>query len=92
MNESVKKKIAIRLSQKKIAIQMKTKQQNISRWLNTRIPAERVIPLCELLSWEVTPYELRPDLHPNPTSGIPEEVLSNRLNIPQHHDSNESAD
>lgn len=71
MNEMTKKKIAAQLSQQEIAIHMGTKQQNVSRWLNGRIPAERVIPLCELLNWQVIPHELRPDLHPTPTSGIP---------------------
>ncbi|MFU2318965.1 transcriptional regulator [Rahnella sp. PCH160] len=75
MNKNVKKKIANRLSQKEIASQMKTKQQNVSRWLNGRIPAERVIPFCTLLNWEITPFELRPDLHPTPLSGIPEGVI-----------------
>jgi hypothetical protein len=44
-------------------------------WLNTRVPADRVIPLCQLMGWEVTPHELRPDLHPTPISGIPEGVI-----------------
>jgi len=72
MNELTKKKIAAQLSQQEIAIHMGTKQQNVSRWINGRIPAERVIPLCKLLSWKVIPHELRPDLHPTPTSGIPD--------------------
>lgn len=74
MNEMIKKKIAAQLSQQEIATHMGTKQQNVSRWLNDRIPAERVIPLCELLNWRVIPHELRPDLHPTPTSGIPDSI------------------
>lgn len=75
MNERTKKKIAICLSQKEIASRLETKQQNVSRWLNGRVPAERVIPLCELLRWEITPHEIRPDLHPTPASGIPHGVI-----------------
>lgn len=74
MHENLKKKIAIHLSQKEIAAHMDTNQQNVSRWLNSRVPAERVIPLCELLGWEVTPHDIRPDLHPTPVSGIPDGV------------------
>lgn len=83
MYEGLKKKIAARLSQKEIAAYMNTNQQNISRWLNSRIPAERVIPLCDLLRWEITPHELRPDLHPTPGSGIPEGVI-----LPLKHEGN----
>lgn len=71
MNQIAKNKISTKFSQKMIANLMGTKQQNISRWLNGRIPAERIIPLCELMDWSVTPHELRPDLHPNPTDGLP---------------------
>ena len=74
MNETVKKKISSHLSQLEIATKLDTKQQNVSRWLNNRIPAERVIPFCDLLGWEVTPHELRPDLYPKPTDGLPTEI------------------
>ena len=33
--------------------------------------SQSVIKLCEFGGWTVTPHELRPDLHPTPTSGIP---------------------
>jgi DNA-binding transcriptional regulator YdaS (Cro superfamily) len=71
MNENTKKKIANIFTQEEIAALMGTKQQNISRWFNGRVPAERVIPICELLGWEVTPHELRPDIHPTLGSGLP---------------------
>ena len=74
MNETVKKKISSHLSQLEIATKLDTKQQNVSRWLSNRIPAERVIPFCDLLNWEVTPHELRPDLYPKPTDGLPTEI------------------
>lgn len=34
-------------------------------------PAERVLAVCELINWQVTPYQLRPDLYPNPTDALP---------------------
>lgn len=36
-----------------------------------KIPAERVIPICEALNWRVTPHILRSDLYPNGLDGIP---------------------
>ncbi|VTM86732.1 Uncharacterized protein conserved in bacteria, prophage-related [Raoultella ornithinolytica] len=75
MSAYVKKKIAEKFSQSELALLLETTQQNISRWLNAKMPAERVIPICKLMGWEVTPHELRPDLHPTPISGIPEGVI-----------------
>ncbi|MEH4987361.1 YdaS family helix-turn-helix protein [Enterobacter asburiae] len=74
MNEKVKKKIALHSSQKEIATHFETSQQTISRWINGSFPAEQVIPMCEFLNWKVLPHELRQDLHPTPTSGIPDGV------------------
>ncbi|EFI6576895.1 helix-turn-helix domain-containing protein, partial [Escherichia coli] len=36
------------------------------------VPSERVLQLCELGNWSVTPHELRPDIYPNPNDGLPE--------------------
>ena len=35
------------------------------------LSAERVIPLSKATSWVVTPHDLRPDIYPNPTDGLP---------------------
>ncbi|EFC0456606.1 helix-turn-helix domain-containing protein, partial [Escherichia coli] len=37
-----------------------------------QVPSERVLQLCELGNWSVTPHELRPDIYPNPNDGLPE--------------------
>lgn len=45
--------------------------QSVANWIiNDRVPSQRVIALCEMGGWVVTPHELRPDLHPNPTDGL----------------------
>lgn len=75
MKEELKNKITDQFSQVEIGRRLGCMQQTVSQWLNTRVPAERVIPLCELLNWEVTPHDIRPDLHPSPISGIPEGVI-----------------
>ncbi|MFS1538212.1 MAG: transcriptional regulator [Candidatus Phlomobacter fragariae] len=44
----------------------------ISNWKkrrNGRVPVDRVLAIYELTG--ITPHELRPDLYPNPTDGIP---------------------
>ncbi|WP_183074157.1 transcriptional regulator [Salmonella enterica] len=49
--------------------------QSVANWIiRNKVPSERVIPLCEFGGWYVTPHELRPDLHPTPTSGIPDNI------------------
>lgn len=51
--------------------------QSVANWiLRNRVPSERVIRLCQLGGWAVTPHELRPDLHPTPTSGIPDNTAT----------------
>ncbi len=72
MNEYLKMKIRSEFSQAELGRSMGLAQQVISRWMNGhQIPANRVLKLCELMGWGVVPHELRPDLYPNPTDGIP---------------------
>ena len=53
----------------------KVSQAHIWKWLNASQvevpPAEYVIPIAQHLGWQITPHELRPDLHPNPTDALP---------------------
>lgn len=49
------------------------KPSSLSRWIHRyqgRVPSGRIIQVYQLTG--VTPHELRPDLHPTPTSGIPD--------------------
>lgn len=77
MGCDLKNKVHSKFSQAELGRRIGLPQQVISRWVNgqQQVPAERIIPLCSLLDWEVTPHEIRPDLHPTPTSGIPEGVI-----------------
>jgi len=43
----------------------------VSLWRSNGIPAERVLQVFEATG--VTPHELRPDLYPNPTDGLPKQ-------------------
>jgi DNA-binding transcriptional regulator YdaS (Cro superfamily) len=53
----------------------KVGQVHVWGWLNhvkmEVPPAEAVIPIAEITTWQVTPHELRPDLYPNPTDAMP---------------------
>jgi DNA-binding transcriptional regulator YdaS (Cro superfamily) len=50
------------------------KPMSVSRW-KTRykgvVPADRVLQIYQATG--VTPHELRPDLYPNPTDGLPQD-------------------
>ncbi|HDC4776880.1 MULTISPECIES: transcriptional regulator [Enterobacter] len=43
----------------------------VSLWRRHGLPAERVLQVFEATG--VTPHELRPDLYPNPTDGLPKQ-------------------
>lgn len=46
--------------------------QSVFNWIkNNQVPAERVILLCQFGHWVVTPNQLRPDLYPNESDGLP---------------------
>ncbi|RTP94498.1 Rha family transcriptional regulator [Enterobacter sp. WCHEn045836] len=58
----------------KLAFLLGIKPMSVSRWKNRYqgvVPAERVLPIFKITG--VTPHELRPDLYPNPTDGLPKE-------------------
>ncbi|MBF0035893.1 helix-turn-helix domain-containing protein [Citrobacter freundii] len=60
-------------NQGKLASMLGISTQSVNRWkkkYNGAIPPERVLPV--FFATGVTPHELRPDLHPTPTSGIPD--------------------
>ncbi|EHO5627740.1 helix-turn-helix domain-containing protein [Salmonella enterica] len=55
----------------RLALAIGIKPSSLSRWVvryQGRVPAERVQQIFQLTG--VTPHELRPDLHPNPTDGL----------------------
>ena len=75
MKKEIKDLVARRFTQAEIGQRLNVSQQTVFKWLKKQVPSGRVIPLCQLMGWEVTPHELRPDLHPTPISGIPEGVI-----------------
>jgi hypothetical protein len=55
----------------------KLTQAHIWKWINSTalgIPGEYVISACHVVNWQVTPHQLRPDLYPHPSDGLPEHM------------------
>ncbi|MCR9028374.1 helix-turn-helix domain-containing protein [Citrobacter amalonaticus] len=66
-------------NQRRLATLIGTWPQTVNRWVNRYqgiVPAEWVGKIYTATG--VTPHELRPDLHPTPTSGIPDNTTVNQ--------------
>lgn len=51
------------------------RQSAISNWIQRgQVPADKAIPVARAVEFQVTPHELRPDLYPHPTDGLPEDL------------------
>ena len=62
-------------SANKLATAIGVSGMAISQWkkkCNGMVPASRVLPVFKATG--ATPHELRPDLYPNPTDGLPVET------------------
>ena len=46
--------------------------QTVSVWFRTQVASTEVLNACRALDWKVTPHEIRPDLYPHPTDGLPQ--------------------
>ncbi|WP_372673301.1 MULTISPECIES: transcriptional regulator [Enterobacter] len=58
----------------KLAALLSTSNMNVSHWRNRnkgRVPQNGVLSIYYATG--VTPHELRPDLYPNPTDGLPKQ-------------------
>ncbi|MFS1538897.1 MAG: transcriptional regulator [Candidatus Phlomobacter fragariae] len=59
-------------SQRKLAIALGVAPASLNRWVKKnagKAPPKRLLPIYELTG--IKPHEIRPDLYPNPTDGIP---------------------
>ncbi|SOB76153.1 Putative antitoxin of toxin-antitoxin system, YdaS/YdaT [Marinobacter sp. LV10R510-11A] len=60
--------------QSALAAEIGVKQAHVWNWLNRqgrKAPANRVLAISAATGWRITPHELRPDIYPNPTDGLP---------------------
>lgn len=72
MDKIVQKKIlTVCGSQSELARRLGKNSQTVSAWFRNGVASNEVINASRALSWQVTPHELRPDLYPNPTDGLP---------------------
>lgn len=72
MNPALEKAISLAGSQVALAKAIGKRQAHIWSWMNKHpVSPEAVIPICKAVAWGVTPHEMRPDLYPNPTDGMP---------------------
>lgn len=65
------KAIEVAGGKSRLAQALNIKPSSLSRWIHLyegRVPAERVQQIFQLTG--ISPHELRPDLHPNPTDGL----------------------
>ena len=71
------KAIKVMGNQRQLALAMNVKPSSLNKWVHQyqgRVPSARLIQIYLLTG--VTPHELRPDLHPTPTSGIPDNTAT----------------
>ncbi|MCG8155169.1 helix-turn-helix domain-containing protein [Brenneria goodwinii] len=58
-------------SASKLSAVLGISKMSVSLWKRNGVPADRVLAIYNATG--VTPHELRPDLYPNPTDGLPKE-------------------
>lgn len=49
--------------------------QAVAKWGAAGVPPDRVIRIAAATNFEVLPHDLRPDIYPNPTDGVPAEFV-----------------
>ncbi|EDW0818596.1 Cro/Cl family transcriptional regulator [Salmonella enterica subsp. enterica] len=67
-----KKILSVCGSQSELARRLGKNSQTVSAWFRNGVAGREVINASRALMWKVTPHELRPDLYPNPTDGLPQ--------------------
>lgn len=73
LNAHVKTAIELAGGLSEVARCFKIKPWAVSKW-RTKVPSERVLPLCKLINWQVTPHQIDPILYPHPDDGLPDEL------------------
>lgn len=74
MNKETQDKISKAATRARIAKHFGISGQAVGKWIYANgVPQKRIIPLCQLLNWQVTPHEIDPSAYPNPTDGLPQQ-------------------
>ena len=64
---------SIKITQKAFADRVGVSQGMVHQWAKeiSRVSGEKVRVVSKATNWQVTPHDLRPDIYPNPTDGLP---------------------
>ncbi|WP_297207395.1 YdaS family helix-turn-helix protein [uncultured Pluralibacter sp.] len=73
MKVQVQKKMLAICSQAELGRRLNRRAQTVNGWFKNKVPGELVVRVSKAVDWKVTPHELRPDLYPNSTDGLPVE-------------------
>ncbi|HFU0596181.1 TPA: transcriptional regulator [Escherichia coli] len=73
MKVAIQKKLLTVCSQAELGRRLDRRAQTVNGWFKNKIPGELVVKVAMAVEWRVTPHELRPDLYPNPTDGLPKQ-------------------
>ncbi|EDJ4782430.1 Cro/Cl family transcriptional regulator [Salmonella enterica] len=76
MKVTVQRKILSVCSQAGLGRRLGRRAQTVNGWFKNKVPGELVVRVARAIDWKVTPHELRPDLYPNPTDGLPSQEAS----------------
>ncbi|MDY6798533.1 MAG: YdaS family helix-turn-helix protein [Pseudomonadota bacterium] len=70
-----------KVTQRQLADHLNVTQGLIYQWLSghRKVSAEKALAVSEATDWQVTPHELRPDIYPNQSDGIPLERAADFL-------------
>lgn len=75
MDEKIRSRLRSAVSQRAIAKALGISPQAVNQWFSkSAIPPRYVLPICEMTGWKIVPHEVRPELYPNETDGIPENI------------------
>jgi len=73
----LEKAINIAGNQTALATALGVEPMTVSNWKKRGVPPSRLLSI--FLVTGVTPHEIRPDIHPTPTSGIPEDLQGSSI-------------
>ncbi|MDG5498936.1 helix-turn-helix domain-containing protein [Marinobacter sp. BGYM27] len=70
---ALKRAVSLSGGQTSLASACGVKQPYVWNWINRdgRVPAEYVLRVSQATNFEITPHELRPDIYPNCSDGLP---------------------
>lgn len=72
MDEKIRYRLRIAVSQRAIAKALGISPQAVNQWFSKSvIPPRYVLPICEMTGWKIVPHDVRPELYPSPEDGIP---------------------